>query len=121
MMGTGSGFPFGVSPAGAIELAPDEDADLSGKIIQVLFTAPGERVNVPDFGCGLFSLVFDPNNTVLAAAVEFTVGQALTRWLGDQIAVTSVDVTAEGELLTVEVIYQRRSDLTRQSLQVHFS
>jgi uncharacterized protein len=120
-MGTGSGFPFEVSPAGAIELAPDEDADLNGKIIQVLFTAPGERVNVPDFGSGLFSLVFDPNNTVLAAAVEFTVGQALTRWLGDQIAVTSVDVAAEGELLTVEVVYQRRSDLTRQSLQVHFS
>lgn len=120
-MGTGSGFPFGVSSAGAIELAPDEDSDLSGKIIQVLFTAPGERVNVPDFGCGLFSLIFDPNNTILAAAVEFSVGQALTRWLGDQIAVTSVDVAAEGELLTVGVVYQRRSDLARQSLQVHFS
>jgi len=120
-MGAGSGFPFGVSPAGAIELAPDEDSDLTGKIIQVLFTAPGERVNVPEFGCGLFSLVFDPDNTVLAAAVEFTVGQALTRWLGDQIAVTSVDVAADGELLTVEVVYQRRGDLTLQSLQVQFS
>ena len=120
-MATGFGFPFGVSPAGVIEPDPDENADLSGKIIQVLFTAPGERVNLPDFGCGLFSLVFDANNTVLAAAVEFTVGQALTRWLGDQIAVTSVDVAADGELLTVEVVYQLRSDLTRQSLQIRFS
>lgn len=120
-MGPGSGFPFGVSSAGAIELAPNEDSDLNGKIIQVLFTAPGERVNVPDFGCGLFSLVFDPNNTVLAAALEFTIGQSLTRWLGDRIAVTSVNVDVEGEQLTVQVLYQRRSDLTRQSLQVHFS
>jgi hypothetical protein len=32
-----------------------------------------------------------------------------------------VDVAAEGEQLLVEVVYQRRSDLTRQSLQVHFS
>ena len=52
----------------------------------MLFTAPGERVNQPEFGCGLFNLVFDPDNTILAAAMEFTVGAALTRWLGDQLA-----------------------------------
>lgn len=120
-MATGFGFPFEVSAAGAIQPDPDENADLRGKIIQVLFTAPGERVNVPEFGCGLFKLVFDPNNTVLAAAVEFTVGQALTRWLGDQILVSGVDVTADGEQLTVEVAYARTSDLARQALRVHFS
>ena len=40
--------------------------------------SPGERVNQPAFGCGLVNLVFDPNNPILAAAVEFTAGQALT-------------------------------------------
>ena len=119
-MGTGSGFPFAVSSAGAIELAPDEDTDLSGKIIQVLFTAPGERVNVPDFGCGLFNLVFDPNNTIMAAAVEFSIGQALTRWLGDELAVMGVDVGAADETLSVEVSYVRRKDLAPQALRVHF-
>src|SRR6476661_8979078 len=37
-------------------------------IEQVLFTAPGERVNRPDFGCGLQRLVFAPNSDELAAA-----------------------------------------------------
>jgi phage baseplate assembly protein W len=119
-MATGFGFPFGVTPAGAITPDPDDNVDLRGKIIQVLFTAPGERVNQSEFGCGLFNLVFDPADTILAAALEFSVGQALTRWLGDQIAVAGVDVTAQDEAVTVEVAYVRRADLARQAVRVHF-
>jgi uncharacterized protein len=119
-MATGFVFPFGVSPAGAIRPDPDDDVDLRGKIIQVLFTAPGERVNQPEFGCGLFNLVFDPNNTILAAATEFTVGQALTRWLGDEMVVGGVDVESKNDELTVEVSYVRRSDLARQAVRVQF-
>jgi uncharacterized protein len=119
-MATGFGFPFGVTPAGTVMPDPDDNADLRGKIVQVLFTAPGERVNQPEFGCGLFNLVFDPANTILATAVEFTVGQALTRWLGDQIVVGAVDVQALDEAFTVEVAYVRRRDLARQAVRVHF-
>ena len=119
-MTTGFGFPFQVTPTGTIRPSGDEDAELRGKIVQVLFTAPGERVNQPKFGCGLLNLVFDPNNTILAAAVEFTAGQALSRWLGQEIVVADVDVTAHDETLTVEVAYVRRSDRARQSLRIQF-
>lgn len=119
-MATGFGFPFGVTPAGGIVPDPDADTDLRGKIIQVLFTAPGERVNQPDFGCGLLNLVFEPNNTILAAALEFTVGQALTRWLGNEIAVNGVNVEARDETVTIELAYVRRKDLSRQAVRVHF-
>ena len=117
----GFGFPFGVSPAGTIAPVPDGDGDLRGKIIQVLFTAPAERVNLPEFGCGLFNLVFDASNPVLAAAMEFTLGQALTRWLGDELVVSGVDVSLEGETVTVEVAYLRRADLARRSVRIQFS
>src|SRR5688572_1740493 len=113
-MATGFGFPFRVNAAGGIAPDPDENEDLRGKVIQVMFTAPAERVNQPEFGCGLFNLVFDPNNTILAAAVEFTIGQALTRWLGDVLVVDGVEVRADDEVLTVEVAYVRRKDLSRQ-------
>jgi len=85
-----------------------------------LFTTPGERGNEPEFGCGLFRLVFDPNNTVLAAATEFSVGQALTRCLGEEILVGGVDVSAEDEVLVVELAYLRRRDMARQALRVRF-
>src|ERR1700682_646391 len=113
-MTTGFVFPFGVSPDGTIAPDPDEDGDLRGKIIQVLFTAPGERVNHPDFGCGLFNLVFDPGNTILGAAIEFSVGAALTRWLGDLLVVNGVDVEVVDEAISVEVAYISRKDLSRQ-------
>jgi len=119
-MATGFGFPFGVSAAGTIRPEPDEDVELRGKIIQVLFTAPGERVNRPDFGCGLFNLIFEPNDSILAAAIEFTVGQALTRWLGDEIVVDGVDVAAIEETAIIEVAYTKRTDLAKQAVRIQF-
>jgi len=117
----GFGFPFAVSPAGSVAPPGDPEAELQQKIVQVLFTAPGERVNQPEFGCGLFNLVFDPANTVLLAAVEFTVGQALTRWLGDDLVVAGVDVLPQDETITIEVAYLRRADLARRSVRFRFS
>lgn len=111
-------FPFAVSD-GRIS-ASGGDAAIRGKIIQVLFTAPGERVNLPEFGCGLFNLVFAPNDGALATAMEFAVSQALARWLGDEIRVDGVGVTAEEETINVEVIYTHRRDQARQAVRLHF-
>lgn len=113
-------FPMAVDDGGHIAQGGDTDADLRGRVIQVLFTAPGERVNLPDFGCGLFDRVFDPNDEILAASIKFTVGQALMRWLGDEIVVSDVGVSAQDETITIEVAYVKRADLTRQTVRVHF-
>jgi phage baseplate assembly protein W len=112
-------FPFGVE-GGAITAGDGLDEEIRGKIIQVLFTARGERVNRPEFGCGLLNLVFDPNNEILAAATQFTIGQALTRWLRDEIVVDGVELKADGETLVVEVAYTRRADLARAAVRIQF-
>jgi phage baseplate assembly protein W len=88
--------------------------------LQVLLTALGERVNLPDFGCGLRDLLFDPNNEILAAVTEFTVTKALERWLGDDILVERVDVTNEGEQAQIEVVYVRRDRLETGKVKVAF-
>ena len=61
-------------------------------IEQVLFTNPGERVNRPDFGCGLQRMVFMPNSQPLAAATQVLVKSALQKWLEKEIQVEKVDV-----------------------------
>jgi phage baseplate assembly protein W len=116
---TSCGFPFAVNNAGRISASGGDDA-IRGKVIQVLFTAPGERVHVPDFGCGLFNLVFEPNDAILAATMEFTVGQALSRWLGDDIVVDGVNVEAEEDTVTIQVAYTKRQDLSKQAVRIHF-
>ena len=77
-------------------------------IFQVLFTSPGERVNRPDFGCGLKQLVFMPNSDVLATATQQLVQGSLQRWLGEVISVERVDVQNVDSRLEVTVVYLRR-------------
>lgn len=114
-------FPFPLSiPSNGTIIASSGDEAIRGKIIQVLFTAPGERVNLPEFGCGLFNLVFEPNDVVLADAMEFTVGQALTRWLREEIIVDAVSVEAEQETAMIEIVYTKRVDLSRQMVRIQF-
>jgi phage baseplate assembly protein W len=72
---------------------------------QVLFTSPGERVNLPDFGSGLLQLTFAPNSMEMAAATQFTVQGALQKWLSGYIKVQSVVATAQDSTLTVSVTY----------------
>lgn len=120
-MGQQNSFPFPLTVAeGGRIVASGGDEAVRGKILQVLFTAPGERVHRPDFGCGLFDLVFEPNDTVLAAATEFTVGQALSRWLRDEIVVDDVSVTSGAEKVFVQVVYTRKKDLVKQAVRIEF-
>ncbi len=112
-------FPLAVSTGGRITATGGDEA-VRAKILQVLFTAPGERVHLPTFGCGLFNHVFEPSSPVLAAALEFTIGQALARWLRDDLLVDGVDVEAGGEAVVVQVAYTRRRDLVRQAVRIQF-
>ena len=77
-------------------------------IEQVLFTAPGERLNRPDFGSGILQLVFAPNSPELAAALQFTAQASLVQWLGDVVDVRDVRVSAEDAVLRIEVDYAIR-------------
>jgi uncharacterized protein len=81
---------------------------------QVLFTSPGERVNMPDFGSGLLQLSFAPNSMELAAATQFAVQGALQKWLSGYAKIQSVTVSAQDSVLTVSVQYSLiNSDVTQ--------
>jgi uncharacterized protein len=67
-------------------------AHVEQMIEQVLLTSPGERVDLPQFGCGLRALVFAPLTDSLQASLQIQVMQALGRWLAGVIDVSSVDV-----------------------------
>ena len=71
-------YPFQINGRGR-SASTGDDEHIRDLIEQVLFTAPGERVNRPDFGSGLLQLVFAPNSDELAAAVQHSVQAALCR------------------------------------------
>lgn len=115
----GFSFPMVPNEVGEINAIGGDDR-IRSKILQVLLTAPGERVHQPEFGCGLLNLVFEPNSSVLSAAVHFTIGQALSRWLSDEIVTDAVNVDAQDEYVIVEIVYTRTRDLKQQVVRIQF-
>jgi uncharacterized protein len=83
----------------------DLDGHIRDLVEQLLFTAPGERVNRPTFGTGLLQLLFLPNSEPLAAATQASVQGALAQWLGNLITVKDVVVDADDATLRVTVQY----------------
>jgi phage baseplate assembly protein W len=86
-------YPFRIDPASRrAALAPDYPTHVDQMIRQLLLTDPGERADLPDFGCGLRRLIFAPNSDALGATTEVLVRQAITTWLSDQVTVQKVSV-----------------------------
>jgi phage baseplate assembly protein W len=86
-----------------------DDASYVRRLVELaLFTASGERVNRPDFGSGVRSLVFAPNGPELAATLKVTIRSNLQRWLSPVLDVVDVDAVAVDETLRIEVAYRTR-------------
>lgn len=90
-------------------------------IKQVLFTNPGERINRPDFGCGIRRMVFAPNSDVSASLAKVTIFQALEKWLGTLISVDDVKVKALNEILEIRIIYILKARRERRYLNLEVS
>ncbi len=106
-------YPFYVDRRGRTATATEQQ-HLQELIEQVLFTAPGERVNRPSFGSGLLQMVFSPLSEELATTTQFLVQGALEQNLGDLIQVESVQVSAVDTTLQVIVQYTVRQTGQRQ-------
>ena len=111
--------PFAVD-LGRGRLAEEENyaQHVEQMMFQVLFTAPGERVDRPDFGCGVKRLVFAPNNEVSAALAQVTIFQALTRWLGTAITVNDVMTLAIDSRMEIKIAYTLKARGERRYLNL---
>lgn len=110
-------FPLTVGHEGRAATTPSDD-HVRDMIKLVLFTEPGERVNRPDFGCGLKQLVFAPASDALVAAVEKLVHGSLIRWLDGVISVEAVAVAANENVLDIDITYARLDTGERRNERV---
>jgi uncharacterized protein len=116
----GAGWGFDVDPldpaggagvrvnnSGAIRMAEYEES-VRQSIWIVLGTARGERVMRPDFGCGIYDLVFEVNSPATEGRIAQEVREALL--LNEpRIDVRDVQVEAEGEALLINIDYEVRA------------
>jgi phage baseplate assembly protein W len=106
-------FPYALDTSGHTACAEGDDA-IRQMLEQILFVAPGERVNRPDFGCQLQSLTFAARTNELTTAVQALVEGALRKWAGDAIQLRDVKVEVQERLVVVTVRYV---ELRTQSLR----
>jgi phage baseplate assembly protein W len=97
-------FPLQFNSIGQTAVS-ERDDHIREMIELVLFTNPGERVNRPEFGCGILHNIFAGNGDQLAVALQATMAASLNRWLGDVIEVYELDVTPDDSKLIVLLNY----------------
>lgn len=100
-------FPLAVDRRGATARTGRSE-HIRDLVEQVLFTAPGERVNRPGFGAGVAQLLFGAATPEVAATAQMLVQGALQQWLGDLIEVLAVEAVQEESTMTVVVSYTER-------------
>jgi phage baseplate assembly protein W len=102
-------FPFRIdATSGQAGLTPYA-THVDQMIRQILLTTPGERADLPDFGCGIRQMLFAPNSEALQASAQLFILQSLNKWLGDQIKVNQVKVTNgandDAATLLIQIVY----------------
>jgi phage baseplate assembly protein W len=110
-LGVGWKFPLQVTPQGKIARARYEQR-IEESIYLILGTAKGERVLLPDFGCGIHDLVFAPNNAMTPTLVVQSVRRALTAYEPriDVLAVDAESTPEQPNLLLIRINYRIRAN-----------
>lgn len=98
-------FPYHFDGRARTSETSEED-HIRDLIEQILFTNPGERVNRPDFGAGIYRLLFAPVSTEQVATTEFMIRGALQQHLGHRIAVQDIKAEAVDSAIHITISYQ---------------
>jgi phage baseplate assembly protein W len=122
MARTDYAFPFRIDPASGQAAQSPYAQHVEDMVLQILLTTPGERADLPEFGCGLRQLLFAPDSVALQTTTQLMVQRSLTQWLGNQITVGTVTVGpgpgGDYSQIAVEVSYTLQETQSLQTTQV---
>ena len=89
----------------------------------ILRTRPGERILLPDFGCGLDQYLFEPNSVGTLRLIQEEVKQSLTRW-EPRIKLDDIQVsvnTADPRAVDITILYTLIATQRREQVSLSVS
>jgi phage baseplate assembly protein W len=114
----GLAFPLRIGSGKSLAVTPLAD-DVRAMIEQILLTAPGERVNRPTFGVGIYAYVFEANSPFLASRLRAALDENVYEHLGRNVRIVALEVTAEDAQLHVEIEFEITGTVSgRQAMTV---
>jgi phage baseplate assembly protein W len=110
-LGVGWKFPIQLDGRGRVALAGYVQR-VAESIHLILGTARGERLMLPQFGCGMQDLVFAPNTTTTRGRVAQAVRKALVEYEPriDVLSVQVNDAPGEPNMVLIRVDYRVRTN-----------
>jgi uncharacterized protein len=120
--GQGISFPPRVGPDGAIVWSSGE-LNVRECICTILRTRPGERVELPGFGCGRDRYLDEPNNVATLRLISEDVQTALAKW-EPRIRLDDVTATlnpADVRAVDVTISYTLVATGSRERMQMTLS
>ena len=115
-LGAGLALPLAVDGAGRLPRA-DGPEKVRQAIAIILDTEPGERVMLPDFGCGLRRFLMQPNSSGTRAQIQREIERAIATWEPrvrlERVAVEAGDDPA---LVWIRIDYAHLRDGRRDNL-----
>lgn len=111
IIGKGWAFPVKPKASGKLSYQAGEEK-IRQSIWIILSTASGERVMLPEFGCGIHDLVFEANTSALRGLVQEKVRESLMIW---EPRIDVIEVRAETppdarNYLLIRIDYRVRSN-----------
>ncbi|WP_136656734.1 GPW/gp25 family protein [Nitratireductor sp. XY-223] len=101
-----------------IRQEPDTGAHVDQMLRQLLLTDPGERINRPDFGCGIRRMVFAPLNESAASLAQVTILTAIETFMSTVVETDKVEVKFESETIDIAIVYRLKTSGERRYLNL---
>ncbi|OPY55028.1 MAG: Gene 25-like lysozyme [Methanosaeta sp. PtaU1.Bin060] len=120
-LGRGWKFPVKLSSIGSIDESQYE-VDIKEAIKIIATTSMGERVMLPEFGCGIYDYVFESPSTTILGLIQESVRNSLIKW-EPRIDLNDVSVSMEGSdknKLLIEISYTVRTTNNQYNLVYPF-
>jgi len=111
-------FPLNISADGCAVSA--RRAHVREQIEQVLFTLPGERWFRPEFGVGIRTLIFEPNNRPLWELAKKRLEASLGEALAGEVVPESLQIGVDGEQAELRVTITYTLATINHTEQVEF-
>jgi hypothetical protein len=98
-------FPFRMNREGVGQSG--RQAHIREQITRMLYTQPGERVFLPEWGIGLAQLLFAPMTDAMWRRVEVSLASSLAEALAGEVLADSIQVSvgpAPGDAATLKIV-----------------